>query len=149
MIGCCEEFQRLQEISRKDGDAAARWRRHLDGCETCREQEATDALLRAMSRRPVPELSGTFEERLRSRLRAEDAAARRAPSRRPRGLRPAAVWVLGAYGTAAAAASILVLMRLPWRSLAVTPSLGIALGALALLSPLILLDRVGVVRPPG
>ena len=148
MMGRCKEFEELPAGAARDAEAETRWREHLAGCASCRRQEAVDALLRESSTAPVPRLSGGFDSHLRRRL--ERAAARRpVPVRRPAGLRPTALWVMAVYVTAAVAASLLVLTRLPWQSFAAPPGLGIVLGALALLSPLVLLDRVGVMRPPG
>jgi hypothetical protein len=97
---------------------------------------------------PPTGLSAEFEARLRQRL--EDRAAGILPApRRPARLRPAGLWALAAYATAATAAAVVILARLPWQSLTPSPVLLICLGGLAMLSPLVLLDRVGVVRPPG
>ena len=147
MVGRCEEFDRLEEAGRGEGGGEAAWREHLAACASCRGQSAVDALLREALPSPPAPVAGS-EERLRRRL-AERLGERPRPARRALGLRPVALWTLGAYGTAAAAASLLILARLPWQSLAASPAVGIALAVLALLSPLVLLDRVGVVRPPG
>lgn len=143
----CERFDRFLEGAPGGGEAAARWRRHLAGCASCREQEAVDALLRR-ALPAAPAAAPGYEERLRRRL-GERLADRSTRGRRRLGLRPAALWALGAYVSAAGAASVVVLARLPWQSLAVPPGLGLVLGAIALLSPLALLDRADIVRPPG
>ena len=140
----CEEFDR-RPVDGALGSSAesAGWREHLAGCAECREQQRADALLRDALAGPAPELSPAFEAGLRRELE------RRATARRSGRLRPAGLWALAAYGAAALAASVAILARLPWESLAPSPALGMALGALALLSPLALLDRIGIVRPPG
>ena len=130
----------------RDGDA--RWLDHLAGCVTCREQTSADALLRGALATPPTELGAGFDRQLRQRL--ERRAAGGSPTaRRPGRLRPAGLWTLGAYGTVAAFASVVVLSRLPWQSINMSPALAITLGLLILLSPLVLLDRTGIVRPPG
>jgi len=146
MIGECGEFDRRPAAPA--GEAEARWREHLAGCSSCGEQAAIDALLREARPPAPPELNAGFEARLRLRLERRLTAGAR-PARRPGGLRPAALWVLGAYGTAAGLASLLLLSRLPWQLSAAPPGVAITLGVLALLSPLVLLDRIGIVRPPG
>ena len=50
--------------------------------------------------------------------------------------------------TAAATTSLWILTHITWPSIPNTSYLLLALGALALLSPLLLLDRAGIVRPP-
>ena len=148
MSGHCGEFDRAREAGRLEGEAEARWREHLAGCADCREQVAADELLRGALEAPVPTLSPGFEAGLRRELDRR-VAARATPAPRAGRLRPAGLWALAAYGTAALAASVVILARLPWESLTPSPALGIALGALALLSPVALLDRLGIVRPPG
>ena len=144
----CGEFDRVRTAGVLDREAEARWREHLAGCADCAEQARADALLQEALNEPVPELSPGFEAGLRRELRTR-TAAQPARARRPGRLRPAGIWALAAYGTAAAAASAVILARLPWESMAASPVLGMALGAVALLSPLGLLDRIGIVRPPG
>ena len=146
--GRCGEFDRARAAASLAGDEAVRWREHLAGCADCREQARADALLRGGLTAPVPELSAGFEAGLRRELERR-AAARPAPARRPGRLRPSGMWLLAAYGTAATAASAVILARLPWASLTPSPVLLVALGAQALLSPLVLVDRIGVVGPPG
>ncbi len=148
MNGRCEEFDRFLESPPGDGEAEARRRQHLAGCASCRQQEVADALLREALPEPPPELGAGFDRRLRGELERR-LAENTPPARRQGGLSPVALWALGAYGMAAVLVSLLVLVNLPWQSLAASPGMGIVLGALVLLSPLVLLDRVGVVRPPG
>ncbi len=136
---------------REAGDEGeGRWNDHLAGCADCREQASADALLRGtLGQAPAPpEVSAAFEGRLRRRLQRR-TAGRPITARRTGGLRPSGLWALAAYGTAATGASAAILARLPWESLAPSPALLVTVGALALLSPLALLDRVGIVRPPG
>lgn len=153
----CDEFDRLRPEGKVDDPRARRWQEHLDGCAHCREQVRADGLLRETLAAPAPELVAGFEERLRRRLESRSAprpaavgrpGLGRSSSGRP-GLPRFGWWVLATYGTAAAVASAVILARLPWQSIAPSPAFGITLGALALLSPLVLLDRIGIVRPPG
>ena len=148
MTGSCEEFDRRLDSGGFDGEQETLWREHLAGCAVCREQAAADAFLREMSAPPPPELAAGFEGRLQRRIE-QRVAQRAATVPRPGRLRPSGLWTLAAYGTAATVASVLILSRLPWHSFTAPPGLGFVLGALALLSPLVLLDRVGIVRPPG
>ncbi len=153
MTGSCEEFDRRRESGGFDGEQETLWREHLAGCAVCREQAAADAFLREMSAPPPPELAAGFEGRLQRRLEQRGArhpaTGHPATVPRPGRLRPFGLWTLAAYGTAATIASVLILSRLPWHSFTAPPGLGFVLGALALLSPLVLLDRIGIVRPPG
>lgn len=146
MSGSCEEFDRLR--SDGEGERERHWREHLAGCAACREQSRADVLLRVALDTHAPELGAGFEQRLRARLEQRAAPRSRAASH-PGRLGSSDLWTLGAYATAAAVASAVILSRLPWQSLTLSPALGITLGALALLSPLVLLDRLGIVRPPG
>lgn len=139
----CDAFDRRLEAGGAAAGDRESWADHLAGCADCREQDRADALLRGALAAPAPELAAGFDGRLLLRLEAR--AARRSAG----GLGRSAWWLLAGYGTAAAAVSVVILARLPWQSLTPSPALGITLGALALLSPLVLLDRVGVVRPPG
>ena len=143
----CAELDRRLAAGELDAEAAARWREHVAGCADCREQEAADALLRAALDSPPPRLSAGFADGLRREL--DRRVAGRPGAHRPGRLRPAGLWALAGYGTAALAASVAILVSLPWESLTVSPAAGIALGAIALISPLALLDRVGIVHPPG
>ena len=142
MNGYCEEYDRFLDRGGDEGEHSAAWREHLRGCPSCSEQVIADASLRQAfaGSPPPPGLAAGFEARLHQRLEA----------RRGRG----AVWssrmlVLATYATAATAASIMILSRLPWHSFDVPGSLVFGLGALALASPLVLLDRIGILRPPG
>ena len=146
--GRCREFDAASAGGGPLRDAAIGWREHLAGCADCREQAAADALPRGALTPPPPALSADFEVRLRRRIERRAAAPPAVTGRRG-GLRPAGLLTLAAYGTAATAASAVILARLPWESLSPSPVALAALGALALLSPLVLLDRFGIVRPPG
>ena len=144
----CGELDRVLARGRLEGEERARWREHLAGCADCRRQESADAQLRGALADPAPELSAGFDAGLRKALERR-AAGRPAAAGRPGRLHRSGLWALAIYGTAAAAASVAILTRLPWESLAPSPALGIAIGAIALLSPVALLDRLGIVRPPG
>ena len=147
MNDSCEQFDRRLAHGVLEGDEEARWLEHLAECAVCSEQAPADVLLRGALGDPAPKLSAEFDRRLRRRLEQRVAGAP-APTRRPGRLRPSGWWLLVAYGTVAAAASVVIVARLPWQSFTPSPVLGITLGALALLSPLVLLDRIGIVRPP-
>jgi anti-sigma factor RsiW len=127
----CDQFDRLP---------AERLAEHLRSCSQCREQNAADAALRQGFATPPPEIHIGFETRLRRRLQE-----RRAPAR----WRPVWGWTLATYVTAATIASIVILSRLPWGTLVAPRALGLTIVALVVASPLLLLDRIGVLRPPG
>ena len=142
MNGHCEEYDRYLERGGVEGENAAAWHEHLRGCASCGSQVVADASLRQAfaASPPPPELTAGFEARLHQRLEARRGLGRVWSSRR---------WVLATYATAATFASIMILSRLPWHSFDVPLGLVFALGAMALASPLVLLDRIGILRPPG
>lgn len=148
MNGFCEEYDRFLDGGVLEGERAGQWREHLRSCASCREQVAADAALREMIVAPPPELSAGFEARLHQRLdgrRPNAARARRIPG----GVRPSWGWTLASYVTVATFASVLILSHLPWQSLVAPRAMVLTLGALVLVSPLVLLDRIGIFRPPG
>ena len=150
MNGYCEEYDRFLDGGGLEGEDAARWREHLRGCPTCSKQVAADLSLRQAfaASPPSAELTAGFEARLRQQLEARRPGATRVSRRLGRAW-PSWGWVLAPYATAATFASILILSRLPWQSFDVPRSLVFALGAIVLASPLVLLDRIGILRPPG
>jgi hypothetical protein len=150
MNGYCEEYDRFVDLGGLDGENAPQWREHLRGCPTCSKQLAAEASLRQAfaGSPPPPGLAAGFEARLHQRLDARRPDAARGHTGLGR-LWPSWGWTLASYATAATFASILILSRLPWQSFEAPRGLVFALGALVLASPLVLLDRIGILRPPG
>ena len=142
MNGYCEEYDRFVDRGGLDGENAPQWREHLRGCPTCSKQVAADASLRQAfaGSPPRPGLAAGFEARLHQRLEARRGRGAVGSSRR---------LLLATYATSATLASIMILSRLPWQSFEAPRGLVFALGALVLASPLVLLDRIGILRPPG
>ena len=148
MSELCDEFDRALASGEIAGEEESPWREHVAGCAVCRQQANADALLREALATAPPELAAGFEGRLRLRIE-QRAGEGSASARRPGSLRPSGLWALAAYGTAAAIASVVIVSRLPWESFTPSPALGFTLATILLLSPLVLLDRLGIVRPPG
>lgn len=149
MNGYCDEYSRLLEGGSFEGEELKKWAAHLHRCPTCSRQMAADEALRRELVTPMsPELTDEFNARLLRKIEVRRADAVRRGRRRGRPW-PTWAWALLSYATTATVASILILSRLPWQSFAAPRTLVFALGVLVLLSPVVFLDRIGIVRPPG
>lgn len=146
----CSEWEQHFERGH-DHDARAEWDAHLASCSGCRDHTAMDAALRR-SFSGVGSPAEQIDERLDAWLTAELAKRTHCPqeaaSDRRWRLSARERWVLVAYGAAASLVSLRVLSTVSWP--AVSPAVPLtALGVLAVLTPLVLFDRLGVLRPPA
>lgn len=167
----CDEYTRhFEGRGGVDGAVSESWLEHLDSCTDCREQADADAALRSAfstARSPGSTRDAALDRSLRAGpdtglgdrlddwLAGElEIRARGVPKAAPKRHRWGARWALAAYATLAGSLSLWVLSTVSWPAVSPVAPLAplaatITFGALALLTPLVLFDRLGVLRPPG